>query len=123
MKWLSAMPNWLCFLVVLIGSLIVHGCQTRAGLEDYLATWKGRPVQDWIDERGSPNWVQDTPAPGEKLYAWQFGYKAANSRRYETCTVRFLVDASVIKDFSLEGEHCYFRDPPPPPGRPSLSSR
>ena len=113
------------FLAVL---LLVAACQTRGGFEQQLASWKGRPIKEWVAEHGGPNWIKDGPA-GEKLYTWQFG-EARNMRvegpggrggglqgspsmsalssdkRYSVCTVTLIVDQELIKDSSFEGDAC-----------------
>jgi len=109
-------------LGILIALLIpLDACQTRGGFEKQLAAWNGRPVKEWVAERGGPNWIKDAP-DGAKLYAWQFGEArtaraggtsmagvpgmSASERTYSVCTVTLVVRNEVIIDSRFEGDAC-----------------
>ncbi len=106
-----------------LGLLLValNACQTQAGFEKQLASWNGRPIKDWVAERGGPNWISDAP-DGKKLYTWQFGEVryaraggaslagvpgvGATERSYSVCTVTLVVDNDLIKGSRFEGDAC-----------------
>ncbi len=114
---LKSAPPWA------LGALVValNACQTQAGFEKQLAVWNGRPIKDWVAERGGPNWISDAPG-GDKLYTWQFGEAryarvggaslagvpgvGATERSYSVCTVTLVVHNDVIKGSRFEGDAC-----------------
>ena len=118
------------FWVLMLGLV---ACQTRGGFEQQLASWKGRPIKDWVAEHGGPNWIKDG-AGGEKLYSWQFGEARrtrvegsagrggglqgvpsmgalSSEKTYSVCTVTLVVDNELIKDSSFEGDACVAASP------------
>ena len=96
--------------------LLVQGCQTQADFENYVATFKGRPIEAWTAERSAPTFAGYGPT-GDKLYTFMFANSPWGSRQMSrSCKITFVVEKELIKDFSLEGNSCVFADPPPHPG-------
>ena len=87
--------------------LLVAACQTRGGFEQQLASWKGRPIKEWVAEHGGPNWIKDGPGGrGGGLQGAPSMSALSSDKRYSVCTVTLIVDQELIKDSSFEGDAC-----------------